>query len=90
MMTTSADGNRHSPGDVVAVVVRVEVGVKVAVDEGVVVVGDVCAVLGEKTASFAVDIDLWRSSQKRYQRACERGSADAKWAGKERRAAQQH
>ena len=49
-------------------------------------VGDVCAVLGEKTASFAVDIDLWRSSQKRYQRACERRSANAKRAGKERRA----
>ena len=49
----------------------------------VVVVGDVCAVSGEKTASFAVDIDLWRSSQKRYQRACERRSADAKCAGKE-------
>ena len=45
-------------------------------------VGDVCAVSGSQTASFAIDIDLWRSSQKRYQRACERGSAEAMRAGK--------
>ena len=43
----------------------------------VVMVGDVCAVSGSQTASFAIDIDLWRSSQKRCQRACERGSAEA-------------
>ena len=49
----------------------------------VVMVGDVCAISGEKTASFAVDIDLWRSSQKRYQMACETRSANAKRAGKE-------
>ena len=50
----------------------------------VVMVGDVCAVSGSQTASFAIDIDLWRSSQKRYQHACERGSAEAMRAGKER------
>ena len=43
----------------------------------VVMVGDVCQLSSGQTASFAVDIDLWRSSQKRYQRACERGSAEA-------------
>ena len=48
----------------------------------VVMVGDVCAVSGGQTASFAIDIDLWRSSQKRYQRACERGSAEAMREGK--------
>ena len=42
-----------------------------------VMVGDVCAVSGAQAASFAVALDLWRSSQKRYQRACERGSAEA-------------
>ena len=44
-------------------------------------VGDVCAVSGAQAASFAVALDLWRSSQKRYQRACERGSAEAMRAG---------
>ena len=39
--------------------------------------GDVCPLPGAQAAFFAVDIDLWRSSQKRYQRACERGSAEA-------------
>ena len=43
----------------------------------VVMVGDVCPLSGGQTASFATDIDLWRSGQKRYQRACERGSAEA-------------
>ena len=39
-----------------------------------------------ENASFSVDIDLWRCSQKRHQQACERRSADAKRAGKEWRA----
>ena len=43
----------------------------------VVMIGDVCAVSSGQSASFAVDIDLWRSSQMRYQRACERGSVEA-------------
>ena len=47
----------------------------------VVMVGDVCPLSGGQTASFSTDIDLWRSSQKRYQRACERGSAEAMRAG---------
>ena len=33
----------------------------------VVMVGDVCAVSEAQAASFAVGIDLWMSSQKRYQ-----------------------
>ena len=32
-----------------------------------VMIGDVCAVSGAQAASFAVALDLWRSSQKRYQ-----------------------
>ena len=47
----------------------------------VVMIGDVCAVSGSQTASFAIDIDLWRSSHTRYQRACDRGSAEAMRAG---------
>ena len=47
----------------------------------VVMAGDVCPVSGGQAASFAIDIDLWRSSQKRYQRACEKGSAEAMRAG---------
>ena len=47
----------------------------------VVMVGDVCPLSGVQTASFATDIDLWRSSHTRYQRACERGSAEAMRAG---------
>ena len=43
-----------------------------------VMIGDVYAVSGGQAASFAVDIDLWRCSQKRHQQACERRSADAK------------
>ena len=49
-------------------------------------IGDVYAVSGGQAASLAVDIDLWRCSQKRHQQACERRSADAKRAGKEWRA----
>ena len=52
----------------------------------VVMIGSVCAVSGSQTALFAVDIDLWRSSQKRYQRACGTRSGEAKRAGKEARA----
>ena len=44
----------------------------------VVMIGDVYAVSGGQAASLAVDIDLWRCSQKRHQQACERRSADAK------------
>ena len=43
----------------------------------VVMVGNVCAISGDQPASLATDIDLWRCSQKHYQRACERGSAEA-------------
>ena len=49
-------------------------------------IGDVYAVSGGQAASLAVDIDLWRCSQKRHQQACETRSADAKRAGKEWRA----
>ena len=41
-------------------------------------IGMICAILAMENASFAVDIDLWRCSQKRHQQACERRSADAK------------
>ena len=41
-------------------------------------VGLICAILAMENASFAVDIDRWRCSQKRHQQACERRSADAK------------
>ena len=51
-----------------------------------VMIGDVYAVSGGQAASLAVDIDLWRCSQKRHQQACETRSADAKRAGKEWRA----
>ena len=47
----------------------------------VVMVGDVCPVSGGQTAPFAVDLDLWRCIQKRYQRACEKGSAEAMQEG---------
>ena len=49
-------------------------------------IGMICAILAMENASFAVDIDLWRCSQKRHQQACETRSADAKRAGKEWRA----
>ena len=52
----------------------------------VMMIGDVCAILGEKTASLATESDLWRDQSKRCQQACKRGPADVKWAGKERRA----
>ena len=35
----------------------------------VVMIGNVCAVSGSQTASLSVALDLWRCSQKRYQRA---------------------
>ena len=44
----------------------------------VVIVGNVCVISGDQRASLATDIDLWRCIQKLYQRACERGSGEAK------------
>ena len=41
-------------------------------------IGMICAILAMENASSAVDIDLWRCSQKRHQQACERRSADTK------------
>ena len=52
----------------------------------VMMIGDVCAILGEKTASLATESDLWRGQSTALSEVCEKGSAEAKRAGKERRA----
>ena len=50
----------------------------------VVMVGVVCVVSGQKNALVGTESGSWRDQSKRCQQACERGSADVKWAGKER------
>ena len=52
----------------------------------VVVLADICAVLGHKTALLATESDLWRDQSTALSEACKRGSGGSKRAGKERRA----
>ena len=57
-----------------------------AVASMVAMIGEVCAFSGDQTATEASETSLWRDQSTALSEVCEKGSAEAKRAGKERRA----